>query len=243
MNFLDLIWLIPLFPLFGSVVMLLIGRRLDPQAPSEVAVAAGVEAAPEGGAHHGQGGGAKFLISLFCPGMVLLSFLLSVAAAVQLSALPEKAHQVIQFTWIAGFPFRAAGGAMARFAADWGFLLDPLSAVMILVVTGVAFVIHVYSIGYMAHDGGYYRFFGYMNLFVFFMLMLVLANNYLLLFVGLGRRRAVQLPADRFLLPQEVGRRRGQEGFHRQPHRRRGLHPGHAPDAVHARHGAIPGRE
>ncbi len=55
---------------------------------------------------------------------------------------------------------------------------------MILVVTGVGFLIHIYSIGYMAHDGGYYRFFGYMNLFVFFMLMLVLANNYVLLFVG-----------------------------------------------------------
>ena len=55
---------------------------------------------------------------------------------------------------------------------------------MILVVTGVGFLIHVYSTGYMAHDGGYYRFFGYLNLFVFFMLMLVLANNYLLMFVG-----------------------------------------------------------
>src|SRR6185503_2068633 len=64
------------------------------------------------------------------------------------------------------------------------FLLDPLSSVMILVVTGIGFLIHVYSIGYMGHDNGYYRFFGYLNLFVFFMLMLVLANNYALLFVG-----------------------------------------------------------
>jgi NADH-quinone oxidoreductase subunit L len=77
-----------------------------------------------------------------------------------------------------------ANGQFATFSADWGFLLDPLSSVMILVVTGVGFVIHVYSTGYMAHDNGYYRFFGYMNLFVFFMLMLVLANNYALLFVG-----------------------------------------------------------
>src|SRR5208337_3608920 len=61
---------------------------------------------------------------------------------------------------------------------------DPLSSVMILVVTGVGFLIHVYSTGYMAHDNGFYRFFGYLNLFVFFMLMLVLANNYILLFVG-----------------------------------------------------------
>ncbi len=73
---------------------------------------------------------------------------------------------------------------MARFSADLGFLLDPLSSVMILVVTFVGFLIHVYSIGYMGHETGYYRFFGYLNLFVFFMLTLVLANNYVLLFVG-----------------------------------------------------------
>ncbi|MDP2999759.1 MAG: NADH-quinone oxidoreductase subunit L [Bryobacterales bacterium] len=185
MNFLELIWLIPLFPLFGAATMLLVGRKLDPQAASEVAVAPGVEPAAAGSGHeHGHGGGAKFLISLFCPGMVLLSFLLSAAAVFQLSSLPEKTHQVIQFTWLAGQPFHMAGGGMATFAADWGFLLDPLSSVMILVVTGIGFLIHVYSIGYMAHDGGYYRFFGYLNLFVFFMLMLVLANNYALLFVG-----------------------------------------------------------
>jgi len=90
---------------------------------------------------------------------------------------------VVQFTWLAGLPFHMANGQLATFQADWGFLLDPLSAVMILVVTGVGFLIHVYSVGYMAHDNGYYRFFGYLNLFVFFMLMLVLANNYILLFV------------------------------------------------------------
>jgi NADH-quinone oxidoreductase subunit L len=77
-----------------------------------------------------------------------------------------------------------AAGRLAEFVADWGMLLDPLSAVMILVVTGVGFLIHVYSIGYMGHEGGYYRFFGYLNLFMFSMLTLVLANNMLLMFVG-----------------------------------------------------------
>ena len=77
-----------------------------------------------------------------------------------------------------------ANGQLATFTLDWGFLLDPLSSVMILVVTGIGFLIHVYATGYMDHDNGYYRFFGYLNLFVFFMLMLVLANNYALLFVG-----------------------------------------------------------
>ena len=92
--------------------------------------------------------------------------------------------EVVVFTWLAGLKSVTASGGLASFTADWGFLLDPLSAVMLLVVTGIGFLIHVYSIGYMAHDGGYYRFFGYLNLFIFFMLMLVLANNYVLLFVG-----------------------------------------------------------
>src|SRR6476620_5466831 len=77
-----------------------------------------------------------------------------------------------------------ADGRLANFTVDFGFLLDPLSSVMILVVTVIGFLIHVYSTGYIDHDTGYYRFFGYLNLFVFFMLMLVLANNYALLFVG-----------------------------------------------------------
>jgi NADH-quinone oxidoreductase subunit L len=195
MNFLDYIWLIPLFPLFGAVMMLLIGRKLDPQPPSAVALAPGVEHTHDehdhahghshdhGHAHH-HPPATRAVISLLCPGMVLLSFLFSLGAVWQLAAKPERVHQIIQFTWLAGLPFHMADGRMATLAADWGFLLDPLSSVMILVVSGIGFLIHVYSVGYMAHDNGYYRFFGYLNLFVFFMLMLVLANNYTLLFVG-----------------------------------------------------------
>ena len=70
------------------------------------------------------------------------------------------------------------------FLINYGLYLDQLSLLMTLIVTGVGFLIHVYSVGYMAHEGGYYRFFAYMNLFMFFMLTLVLANNYLLMFVG-----------------------------------------------------------
>ena len=198
MNFLDQIWLIPLFPLFGAALMLLFGKRLDPQPLSQVAVAPGVEPVyedhgeqhahqhpPKHNHDHGhRSSPLKKLIDIICPGMVLLSFIFSVGAVWQLSHLTNRVHQIIQFTWIAGLPFHMANGHMAIFQADWGFLLDPLSSVMILVVTGIGFLIHVYSIGYMAHDNGYYRFFGYMNLFVFFMLMLVLANNYVLLFVG-----------------------------------------------------------
>jgi NADH-quinone oxidoreductase subunit L len=211
MNFLDYIWLIPLFPLCGAALMLLFGSKLDPQPPSTVAVAPGVEHVHDehdahghshkghshshdhdhdhGHSHdhghdHHHGSPLKKLVSILCPGMVLLSFIFSLGAVTELAGKAEKVHQVIQFTWLAGLPFHMADGRLATFSADWGFLLDPLSSVMILVITGIGFLIHVYSVGYMAHDTGFYRFFGYLNLFVFFMLMLVLANNYVLLFVG-----------------------------------------------------------
>ena len=71
-----------------------------------------------------------------------------------------------------------------NFTADFAFYLDQLSLVMLLVVTGVGFLIHIYSVGYMWEDPSYYRFFGYLNLFMFFMLTLVLAGNYLMMFIG-----------------------------------------------------------
>jgi NADH-quinone oxidoreductase subunit L len=77
-------------------------------------------------------------------------------------------------------PWIAAGG----FHADFAFSLDQLTLIMLLVVTGVGFLIHIYSAGYMAHEEGYWRFFAYLNLFMFFMLTLVLAENFLLMFVG-----------------------------------------------------------
>ena len=76
------------------------------------------------------------------------------------------------------------GFRAAAFNVGCDFAVDRLTAVMLLVVTGVGSLIHIYSIGYMAHEGGYYRFFAYLNLFMFFMLTLVLAANYLVLFVG-----------------------------------------------------------
>jgi NADH-quinone oxidoreductase subunit L len=70
------------------------------------------------------------------------------------------------------------------FTVDFAFYLDQLSLVMLMVVTGVGFLIHIYSVGYMWEEGGYYRFFAYLNLFMFFMLTLILANNYLVMFIG-----------------------------------------------------------
>jgi len=188
MNFLDLIWLIPLFPLAGAAVMLFLGRALDPQGESGLALSSALAAAHDdsnGGGHgHPHFASTRRLIAYICPGAVLLSLLFSIGAVAQLASLDKRSHEVVLYTWIAGLPFYTANGALSQFTADWGFLLDPLSSVMILVVTGVGFLIHVYATGYMAHDGGYYRFFGYLNLFVFFMLTLVLANNYALLFAG-----------------------------------------------------------
>ena len=100
-----------------------------------------------------------------------LAWALSVAARFSSLSLP---HEEFFAFWIRSGSFRA----------DFAFYLDQLSLVMLLVVTGVGFLIHVYSIGYMWDDPSYYRFFSYLNLFMFFMLTLVLANNYLLMFIG-----------------------------------------------------------
>ena len=104
-------------------------------------------------------------------GCVALSFLLSLLAVWYLGETPRIESYG---------PWIAAGS----FQVNFNFYLDPLSAVMALVVTGVGLLIHIYAAGYMAGEGGYYRFFACMNLFLFFMLTLVLAGNYLLLFVG-----------------------------------------------------------
>ena len=105
-----------------------------------------------------------------------LAFALAVRAVLELGALPADHRILIDtvYTW-----FR-----VGDFSADVAFQLDPLSAVMALVVTGVGFLIHVYSTGYMAHDPSIRRFFLYLNLFTFAMLTLVLADNFLLMFVG-----------------------------------------------------------
>src|SRR5882762_2130510 len=155
--FLSHLWLIPLFPLATAALMLFFGKRL-----------------PNTG------------VSVLCVGSVGLSFVHAAGAVLQLlTADPEhRVAQQIMFEWLTPGPMQMTGGHAIRFVADWGFLLDPLSCVMVLVVTGVGFLIHVYSIGYMGHESGYYRFFGYMNLFMFAMLTLVLANNMLLMFVG-----------------------------------------------------------
>ena len=176
MFFLESIWLIPMFPLLGAAIMLLLGRRLDAQHPL------GPPEDDESPGHHRFSPGRR-VIDILCPGMVLVSFIFSVGAILQLQGVSGHSYEVVKWTWFAGLDSGTDVGVRA-FTAEWGFLLDSLSSVMVLVITGVGFLIHVYSTGYMAHDGGYYRFFGFLNLFLFFMLLLVLGNNYALLFVG-----------------------------------------------------------
>ncbi len=113
---------------------------------------------------------------LLASAAVLISFALSVTVFLRLTGMPAEARFVsdIVTTWI-GF---------GNLQVDLGFAMDPLSAVMSLVVTGVGFLIHIYSLGYMAHDKGSQRFFTYLNLFIFAMMTLVLGENLLMLFVG-----------------------------------------------------------
>jgi NADH-quinone oxidoreductase subunit L len=106
-----------------------------------------------------------------------LSFLLALLAFAQLLKTPVEEVSQLSFNY---FRWIQAGS----FTANFGFQFDQLTGVMILVVTGIGFLIHIYSAGYMAHEEGYYRFFTYLNLFMFSMLVLILANNFLLMFVG-----------------------------------------------------------
>src|SRR6202051_1932718 len=163
MFFLNHIYLIPLFPAFGAAIMFFFGRKLQ-----------------------------KTTVNAVCVGAVVVAFLFSCIAVWQYTSYahdnPGKPFEKIVYTWLGTdtghMNYVKRDGTLAPFQADAGFLLDPLSSIWLLFVTGVGALIHIYSTGYMAHEGGYYRFFGYLNLFMFSMLTLILGNNLLLLFVG-----------------------------------------------------------
>src|SRR5581483_10919715 len=155
MFFLDHIWLIPLLPVLGAATMFFFGRKMQ-----------------------------KSAVNAVCVGVVVLAFLMAVGAVWQYtgyaSSTPGKPFEKVLYTWLGTdtghLTYLTHDGTPASFHADAGFLLDPLSAIWLLFVTGVGMLIHIYSTGYMAHEGGYYRFFGYLNLFMFSMLTLILAN-------------------------------------------------------------------
>ncbi|MGH2624845.1 MAG: NADH-quinone oxidoreductase subunit L, partial [Sphingobacterium sp.] len=145
----DLIWLLPLIPLIGFVILGLLRKRLP-----------------------------KTLISIIGCGTILLSFLLSCCIFNEVYQLRSQGGDGVLlqqvFNWF----------TVGDLSIDIGFLVDPLSAVMLLIITGVGFLIHLYSVAYMSHDDGFGKYFSYLNLFIFFMLLLVLGSNYLVMFIG-----------------------------------------------------------
>jgi NADH-quinone oxidoreductase subunit L len=167
------LYLIPLFPLLGFLFNFTVGVR----------VLSGRHAGEGTGEHDGP----PPMVGLVACGSVALSLIVALAAVV--GAHASAGHTLLQTLWVwlpGGAAETAVHGAagVTPLQVDWAYVVDPLSSVMILVVTFVGFLIHVYSTGYMAHDPGYARFMSYLNLFMFAMLTLVLGANYLVLFVG-----------------------------------------------------------
>ena len=153
------IWLIPILPGIGAALNGLVGIRSF----------------------------SKQTAGLVACGTMGAALLLSLNAFFQLLGREahDRFHQVTIAQWIPPIPLQTVDG-MGAFEAPWAFTLDPLSGMMILVVTGIGFLIHVYSTAYMDHEprAAYARFFCYLNLFCFFMLTLVLGSNFLVMFVG-----------------------------------------------------------
>ncbi|HEY0670020.1 MAG TPA: NADH-quinone oxidoreductase subunit L [Sphingobacteriaceae bacterium] len=117
---------------------------------------------------------SKAIIGFIGCTTVLVSFIISIGIFLELNSSSVKSVTIPLFDWI------NAGSLSIPFS----FLIDPLSSIMLLIVTGIGFLIHVYSTGYMHHDAGFGKFFSYLNLFIFFMLLLVLGSNYVVMFIG-----------------------------------------------------------
>ena len=172
------LFLIPLLPLLGFLFNFTIGVRV-----------LGRKAGEHGHDDHGHGAhhAPSPLIGFVAAGTVFLSFLIAAWAVVLAHGSPDGVIVETLWMWLPGGAAETAVNGVAGatpFQVDWSYLLDPLSSVMVLVVTFVGFLIHVYSIGYMGHDPGYARYMSYLNLFMFAMLTLVLGANYAVLFVG-----------------------------------------------------------
>jgi NADH-quinone oxidoreductase subunit L len=140
-----LVWLVPLLPLIGFLIIGLFGKKLS-----------------------------KSLAGIIGSGVVFGAFAVAVGIFMELNSQAQKSVTLDIFSWI------TAGNLSIPFS----FLIDPLSSLFLLIITGIGFLIHVYSTAYMHDDEGFARFFAYLNLFIFFMLLLVLGSNYLIMFVG-----------------------------------------------------------
>ncbi len=179
----DWLWVIPLLPLLGFVLngalSLFSATKFGPADPSAAGHGHGHgDAAPAGHDHaHPQAHKLAWLSSIIGPGVLIASFVVALGVfQAYRSVVGNEAVPIIQnyFTWMLTGDLTISASLM----------IDQLSLVMLLVVTGVGALIHIFSVGYMKEDPGYPRYFAYLNLFVFFMLVLVLGANYPVLFVG-----------------------------------------------------------
>ncbi len=163
------VWLLPLLPLLGALIngALVVWPRLTAASGSfdEREINAGRRLA-----------GTRGISTLIGPGVMLAAFGLAVTIFVSMLGVGELTAPFIRTyaSWM----------LVGSLAIDWGIQLDQLSILMTLVITGVGFLIHIFSVGYMATDGGYARYFAYLNLFVAAMLVLVLGSSYAVMFVG-----------------------------------------------------------
>ena len=147
----DLLWLIPFFPLLGAAINATCGWWLQRKF-------------------------GKPIIHIVAVGAMVLSFAAGCVAFAQMLSLPGEERFLQETLWTV----LTAGPVHV----DLAFALDPLGMMMVLVVTGIGTLIHIFSIGYMAEDPAYWRFFAYLNLFVFSMLLLVMGDNFVLMFFG-----------------------------------------------------------
>jgi NADH-quinone oxidoreductase subunit L len=168
---LKLVWLIPVFPLLGFLVNFVLGRRLRL---------------------------TERAVSVIGCGVILLSLVLTIGAFYEYASSYAPAHDHGPYVTGGGFPqsFEFMPGGLARttlgqkaghladFKIEWSYQIDQLSLVMMFVVTFVGLCIHIFATGYMHGDKGFYRFFAYLNLFMFMMLVLVMASNFVVMFVG-----------------------------------------------------------
>lgn len=145
----DLIWIVPLLPLIGFLLIGLLRQHLP-----------------------------KAIVGVVGSGVVLISFIISCGIFLEVNEARQAGQSGVftqeLFNWF----------TVGDFSLGFRFLVDPLSALMLLIVTGVGFLIHLYSTAYMHKDPGFAKYFSYLNLFIFFMLLLVLGSNYLIMFIG-----------------------------------------------------------
>src|SRR5258705_3757485 len=161
---LKLLFFVPLLPLIGAMINGLFGRRLRLSERTVALVACGST-------------GLSCLLALGA----ILDYARHQASQIYIDSM-------FAYTWFGGglgkITLGQLAGQVRDFRVEWAYQLDPLSAVMLFIVTFVGFLIHVFAVGYMKGEGGYYRFFAYLNLFMFMMLVLVLGSNLPMMFVG-----------------------------------------------------------